>query len=134
MRCLSLLLLTAALGACSTVPPEGRSARAEAHLQELLAGKSPGRSVTCLPHYRAANMVIIDDGTILFRDGRTVYRNDFRGGRCSNLGNGFYALLTRTSGSGLCSGDIAQVFDTSSGMTVGSCVFGDFVPYAAPRG
>ena len=79
-------------------------------------------------------MIIVDDGTVVFRDSaRRVYRNDFRGGSCSNLGGGHYALLTKSSGSGLCSGDIAQVVDLSSGITFGSCVLGDFVPYTNPR-
>ncbi len=135
MRSMSLLLLTAALGACSTGPQPGRSAKAEAHLQQLLAGKVAAKPTSCLPHYRSNDMVVIDDNTIVFKAGRTVYRNDFQGGTCSNLGSGHYAMLTRTwGGSGMCRGDIAEVYDTMSGMTVGSCVLGDFVPYIAPRG
>ena len=30
-------------------------------------------------------------------------------------------------------GDIAEVRDFSNGITVGSCVLGDFVPYTTPR-
>jgi hypothetical protein len=37
--------------------------------------------------------------------------------------------VTRTSSSQLCRGDIATVIDTSTRTPVGSCVFGDFVPY-----
>jgi hypothetical protein len=127
MRSMSLLLATAALAACSTAP-EGRSPRAEAHLQEVLAGKVPQQAVDCLPGFRSSDMVVIDDNTILFRDGRKVYRNDLNGGTCNGLGGGHYALLTRQSGQ-LCRGDIGEVKDLSSGMTVGSCVMGDFVPY-----
>ncbi|HUE79894.1 MAG TPA: hypothetical protein VMN38_09720 [Sphingomicrobium sp.] len=136
MRSVSLVILTLALGACSTTPqPMGRSAEADAHLQELIAGKVPGQGRACLPHYRANNMVVIDDNTVVFDSGRTVYRNDFQGGACSRLGSGFYAMLTKTSGgTGLCRGDIAQVVDTTTGITVGSCVLGDFVPYTTPRG
>lgn len=135
MRSMSLLLLAATVSSCSTVPPEPRSARAEAHLQTLLAGRVANQPMTCLPHYRADNMVVIDDNTVLFRNGRTVYRNDFQGGTCSRLGSGFYALLTRSSGgTGLCRGDIAEVVDTTSGMQVGSCVLGDFVPYTRVSG
>jgi hypothetical protein len=35
--------------------------------------------------------------------------------------------------SSLCSGDIAQVVETGSGMIVGSCVIGEFQPYSRPR-
>ena len=135
MRCLPLILVAAALAACSTGPQPGRTAEAEAHLNKLLAGKAPGKPISCLSHYRSNDMVVIDDSTVVFKNGRTVYRNDFQGGACSNLGRGSYAMLTRTSGGlGLCRGDIAEILDTSSGMTVGSCVLGDFVPYTAPRG
>jgi hypothetical protein len=91
------------------------------------------RPISCLPHYNANDMIVIDDGTVVFKSGRTVYRNDFQGGTCSNLGRGHYALVTRTPGSGLCRGDIAEVRDISDGISVGSCVFGDFVPYSMPR-
>lgn len=134
MRCMSLLLLTAALGACTTGPEPARTAEAAAHLDRLIAGKVAARPLTCLPHYRANDMIVIDNGTVVFKNGRTVYRNDFQGGGCSNLGKGNYALVTRTTGSGLCSGDIAEVRDVSAGITVGSCVLGDFIPYSPPRG
>ncbi len=135
MRSLSLFLLAGALAGCSTGPqPIGRSAEAEAQLQSLLAGRVAGQPVSCLRGQRANNMITIDDNTVVFRDGRTVYRNDFRGGTCDQLGRGHYALITRNTTSGLCSGDIAQVADLSSGITVGSCVLGDFVPYTRTSG
>lgn len=134
MRSMSLLLITAALAGCSTAPQPGRSAGAEAHLQQLLAGKTAGAPRSCLPGYRSNDMVVIDDNTVVFKTGRTVYRNDFQGGACSNLGSGYYALLTRQyGGSGLCRGDIAEVKDLTNGITVGSCVLGDFVPYTSTR-
>ena len=44
--------------------------------------------MTCLPHYRADNMVVIDDNTVVFRDTASrSYRNDFRGGGCDQLSN-----------------------------------------------
>jgi hypothetical protein len=133
MRSMSLLLLTAALGSCATGPQPGRTAEAQAHLNNLLAGKVAARPISCLPHYNANDMVVIDDGTVVFKNGRTVYRNDFEGGSCPNLGQGNFALITKTPSSGLCRGDIAEVRDLSAGITVGSCVFGDFVPYSPPR-
>ena len=74
-------------------------------------------------------MVVIDDNTVAFRHtGSRVYVNNFRND-CPRLGTGWYALVTKRTGSTLCSGEIAQVVDTSSGITVGSCVLGEFVPY-----
>lgn len=135
MRSVSFLLVAAAIGSCAPVQPMARTQQAEAHLQTLLNGKIPGQPISCLPDYRSNNMVVIDDNTVVFRDGRTTFRNDFQGGTCSRLGSGNYALLTRRYGGiGLCRGDIAEVKDLTNGFTVGSCVMGDFVPYTKPRG
>lgn len=135
MRSLSLLLVAATIGSCAPVGPEVRTPQAEAHLQTALNGKIAGQPVSCLPDYRSNDMTVIDDSTVLFRAGRTTYRNDFQGGSCSRLGSGNYALLTRrTGGIGLCRGDIAEVKDLTNGITVGSCVIGDFIPYTKPRG
>jgi hypothetical protein len=133
MRSVPLLIAVAALGACSTGPQPVRSAQAEGHLQKLLAGRVAGAPVTCLPDYQAKDMVVIDDGTILFRDGSTYYRNDFNGGTCASLGRGNSLVTKRFGGAGLCRGDPADVVDLSSGFTVGSCTIGNFIPYAKPR-
>ena len=126
---------TALLAACATAPPQPRTAAAERHLQQLLAGKAPGAPQTCLPFRTSSDMVIIDDSTVLFRDGgRRVWRTEMRG-HCSALGSGHYTLVTRSfGGQGPCGGDIAQLVDLSSGMMVGSCVWGEFVPYTRPAG
>lgn len=133
MRSLSVLLMTAVLSACAVGPEPGRTADAQAHLDKILAGKVAGTPISCLAHSSANDMDVIDDGTVVFTRGRTVYRNDFSGGSCNELGRGHYALVTRTSSSSLCRGDIAEVRDFSNGITVGSCVLGDFVPYTTPR-
>jgi hypothetical protein len=128
MRAIPLLLLSGALAGCAAEPPATRSAQAEAKFQQLTAGKVAGEPISCLPHYRAGDMVTIDDGTVVFKDGRTVYVNHLIG-QCSGLGRGFYTLVTRSSGTGLCRGDIADVRDAASGMIIGACAMGDFVPY-----
>ena len=133
-----LLIVVAALGACSTAADQARyEAKNEAKLQQLLAGRVAGKAQTCLPMLRSHDMVRIDDNTLLFRDGaRRIYRSELNGG-CYGLGSPSYALVTGTvggAGSQLCRGDIARTVDLSTGTTVGSCVIGDFVPYTRPRG
>jgi hypothetical protein len=133
MRTLWLVLAsTVALAGCQTAPPQSRSPAAEQHLQQLLSGKVAGASRSCLPHFRSSDMIVIDDDTVLFRDGsRRVWRTEMRG-NCGLLGSAHYTLVTRSfGGSGPCGGDIAQLVDLSSGMTAGTCVWGDFVPYSA---
>jgi hypothetical protein len=134
MRPISVLLMGAVLVSCTTAPPQAprRSAEKQREFQQLLAGKVAQRPISCLPHYRSNDMQIIDDDTIAFRDGRRVYVAHMQGG-CNNLSYGTYALVTRQYGTAdLCRGDIAQVVDTLNGITVGSCVFGDFEPYISP--
>jgi hypothetical protein len=105
-------------------------AESQAKLQELTAGKVAGPAMACLPpSVRSRNMVTIDDSTIAYVDSSSrVYVNHLRG-ECSNLRNGFYTLVVRSSGSGTCSGDIADVADIRTGITAGSCALGEFVPY-----
>ena len=129
VRAAGLALAVAMLPGCTTQPPQAsRSAEAQAEFQKLTAGKVAGAPITCLPSYRSSNMVTIDDGTVAFKNGRTVYVNHLLG-ECNGLQSGFYTLVTRSSGSGLCRGDIARVADVSTGMIVGSCAVGDFIPY-----
>ncbi len=105
-----------------------RSDRAQATFERALAGKTAGRAEKCLPLNRTRDMEKIDDTTLLFRDGRTTYVNTTLGA-CNGMGSQSYALVTRNIGPQLCRGDIATVTDMTSGITIGSCALGDFVPY-----
>jgi hypothetical protein len=129
MRIFMLATAVVGLCACATASePAQRSAQAQHEYDHLLAGKVPGKAEKCLPTYRSNDMTIIDDETILFRDGRTVYVNKPLGG-CNNLHQSGRALVTKNFGPQLCRGDLATVVDNSSGMSVGACSLGDFVPY-----
>lgn len=135
MRRSSILLLTAALGACSTNmgPPEQRTARQEDQLRRALAGKVAQAPVDCLPTYRSADMEVVDNYTILFRDGANrVFVQSPRGG-CAPLGSGHYTLVTNLHNGQLCRGDISRVVDLPAGMTVGSCSMDSFIPYVTPH-
>jgi hypothetical protein len=132
----ALLLTAVSLAGCASYAgqPYQRTARNEADLRHELAGKVPGRPVDCLQTPHSNNMQVIDDRTILFHDGSTVYVQSPAGG-CSPLGSSGYTLVTQSyGGMGLCRGDIARVVDlTGGGFTVGSCSLGEFVPYEKPR-
>jgi len=135
MRVISVLMAGVVLASCTGGPYSApvRTADKQREYEIALAGKVPQPPVSCLPHYRSGDMRTIDENTILFRDGSArVYVAHMQGG-CTGLPTGHYALVTHTFGTAdLCRGDIAQVVDTLSRFPVGSCVFGDFVPYVRP--
>lgn len=134
-RTLLLGVAAAFLSSCSTAPVEPtRSARAQQELAEALTGRVPGKPVACLPNYRADDMQIIDDWTILFRDGKTIYVQNPKGG-CSGIASRRNILVTRLWGNNqLCSGDINHLVDPVSGIRGGACVFSEFVPYTKTAG
>ena len=134
MRILAAGALAALVTGCMTyAASEAQQQRSARELQRELAGKVAGQPLRCLQTHRTRDMQAIDPNTILFRDGRTTYVARMNGS-CSGLGSAGYTLITRSiGGSSLCSGDIAQVADSSSRMVVGGCAFGDFVPYRSPR-
>jgi hypothetical protein len=131
MRIFMLATAVVGLCACATASePAQRSVKDQATYDRMLAGKIAGKAEKCLPTRRSNDMTVIDDNTILFRDGRTVYVNQPLGG-CMNLNRSGSALVTKNFGPQLCRGDLATVVDNSSGMTLGACSLGDFVPYRA---
>lgn len=135
MRNLIPLVMVAAVAGCTAQPPPQAALadpRAQARLAQMLDGKVAGQPQSCLPSYRADNMTVIDDRTIVFRDSPSRVWVMHPQNECNLLSAGPYALVTRTSTAQLCRGEIGQVVDTMSGTTVGSCVMGDFVPYARP--
>ncbi|MFL6722024.1 MAG: hypothetical protein ACJ8FT_09525 [Sphingomonas sp.] len=135
MRVIFMLIAGAMVASCTTAPDlPTREPAKQAELQQLLVGKVAQQPISCLPHYRSNDMRVIDDQTIAFRDGSARTYVSHMLGSCSDLASGHYALVTRQFGSAdLCRGDIARVVDTLNGFTVGSCSFGDFVPFVRPR-
>jgi hypothetical protein len=132
----TILIASAAavvLAACSTATePPMRSAEDQAKYLKLIEGRVAGAPLTCLPSWNADDMRVIDDQTIVFGERTSrVYVANLRS-PCDNVGQPGFALVTRTPTSQLCSGDIATVVQTTSGITAGSCVIGTFTPYTRP--
>jgi hypothetical protein len=136
VRNLSVLTATAAalLAACSTAPAEqSRSPAAARELADALAGRVAGPPQRCITSYRTTKVKAIDDFTILYDQGSTVYVQNPRGG-CPGVGSGRDILVTRQIGtSQICDGEIARTVDLTSRVERGGCVFGPFVPYTKPR-
>jgi len=130
---LSLAGAAAVLACTASSVPDTPSPRAQRDLAEALAGRTPGPPQRCISNFRSSNMRVIDDDTLLFEDGRTVYLQKPRG-PCFGLGNGSRTLVTRQFGtSELCDGDINRTVDLIAHIEGGACVFGPFVPYTRPK-
>lgn len=127
MLALSSALL---LGSCSTLPEQGaRSPDDEQELTKALAGHVAGPPVNCISNFRSTDMKIIDDWTILFEVGSTIYLQSPRGG-CPGIESNRNTMVSILRGTTqLCSGDINHLVDMHTGMGGGACVFGPFVPY-----
>jgi len=105
--------------------------RGEAAVAQSLAGRTAGPPQSCINLATSRSNRSFTRDVILFGEGSRIYVNRPRGG-CDALQEG-RALITRTGTSQLCSGDIVQVTDLTSGVTYGSCSLGDFVPYLRRR-
>ena len=90
----------------------------------------PAETKSCLMQRRIESQRIVDDRTILFREGGRWYRNDLAVS-CAGLSPD-KSLITRTPSTGLCRGDQVTVFEPVSNFTYGSCALGDFTRIANP--
>jgi hypothetical protein len=129
---ISVILLLGATAAAGTAiaakdSPKPKEAK---ELAEALQGRVAGPAVDCMPNlHGTGRMEVIDDNTILFRTGSTLYLQHPAGG-CPGIKNGRYTLVLRQIGAHqVCRGDIHQLVDTRHGLDGGACVFGPFVPY-----
>lgn len=117
----SAALLFCCLGARSaTVQPE------DPKVTKALAGKVAGEPRDCL-WLRDTQSSSTFNGTILYRvNGKLTYRNDANS--CSALSDNVI-IVTRIYSSQVCRGEILQLLDRTSHFPVGSCSYGQFVPY-----
>ena len=120
----------ALLASCVTAPNQiTHSSKAQAKLSQALAGRTAGPAVDCIRNYPANQMHIVDDSTILFDQGGTVYVQQPRGG-CPGIGTPGNVLITRSVGTNsTCSGDIGNIVHIPTGTGRGACIFSQFVPY-----
>jgi len=124
----------ALLVACSTAPVEqARSPQAEQELAEALAGRVAGPPQRCIDSYRTTKVHPIDDWTIIYDQGSTIYVQNPKGG-CPGIGRGSDILVTTQIGTAqLCENEIARTVDLTSRVEGGGCVFGPFTPYTKPK-
>ncbi|MBA3939936.1 MAG: hypothetical protein C0520_01865 [Sphingopyxis sp.] len=99
----------------------------EAELAKLLEGRVAGEPQNCIPLQPSASSQIIDKTAIVYRIGGTLWVNRPKSGAESL--NDDDVLVTKLSGSQLCSIDTVQLHDRSSNFYRGFVVLDKFVPY-----
>jgi hypothetical protein len=104
----------------------------DVQLQKLLAGRQAGRPVNCLNQASLGSSTIIEGRGILYRRGATIYLNVPRTG-ARDLDDDDI-LVTRSSGSQLCSGDSVNLVSRASRFQHGFVILGEFVPYTRMKG
>ncbi len=129
MRMRYFTIAAAVLGAAAHASPasDAAQAKAEAEITKILAGRVPGKPVSCIPLTNLGPSQTVDRTAIIYGQGRTLYLNRLPHG-CPGLTHFSYPVV-KTSLSQLCSTDILTIVDQGSHMTTGSCGLGEFVPY-----
>lgn len=128
------LSAVAILTSCTTAPAEqSRSPRAERELADALQGRVAGPPQRCISNFPNTQAQVIDDWTILYDEGATIYVQNPRGG-CIGIGTGSRTLVARQVGtSQMCEDDINETINLQTGIGGAPCVFGPFVPYTKPE-
>lgn len=110
------------------VPSAARERLApEAKLAKLLEGRVAGKPQDCISLSSARSSQIIDNTAIVYRVGSTLWVNRPEGGAASLDDDD--VLVTRLTGSQLCSIDTVELRDRSSYFYNGFVSLGEFVPY-----
>jgi hypothetical protein len=132
MKRIAAFSLAAFTAGCMAQGPVEPSAEARTRLAEELSGRVAGQTVNCVSSRELGGNRSVGQDVILFDGpGSLIYVNRPRGG-CPGVNFG-RALRIRTSGTRLCEGDLAHVFDPVSGIEHGACSLGGFTPYRRVR-
>ncbi|WP_428684394.1 hypothetical protein [Sphingopyxis sp.] len=128
MRTLIPAILAAAALAASPAAAIAKEKRTpEEQLSKLLDGRVAGEPKDCISLTSIDNSQIIDKTAIVYRDGSTLWVNRPRSGADSLDDDD--VLVTKTTGSQLCSIDAVQLHDRTSHFWRGFVSLGEFVPY-----
>ncbi len=125
------LLAAAAIAATPTASARERLAP-EDQLAKLLEGRVAGEPQNCISLPAARSSQIIDRTAIVYKVGSTLWVNRPKGGAESLDDDDI--LVTRTTGSQLCSIDVVELHDRTSHFYSGFVSLGEFVPYKRAKG
>jgi hypothetical protein len=104
----------------------------DTQLRKALAGRVAGKPVNCISLPSTNSSQIIEGKAIIYGSGGRLYVNEPRSGAESLDDDDI--LVTRVTGSQLCSIDTVDLVDRASRIQRGFVVLGQFVPYTrAPK-
>jgi hypothetical protein len=128
MKKLLAISLASLVAGCMPAEPVELGAAEQSELSAVLANRSAGATVNCVSQRDLRNNRSVGENVILFDGpGNVIYVNRPPAG-CPEL-TPSRALVTRTTSTQLCRGDIATVIDPVNGFGYGGCALGDFTPY-----
>jgi hypothetical protein len=127
-----MIFAAAALAAIPAAASAREKLAPEEQLAKLLEGRVAGEPQNCIPLSMARSSQVIDKTAIVYRVGSTLWVNRPEGGASSLDDDDI--LVTKLSGSQLCSIDAVQLRDRSSHMYSGFVSLGKFVPYRRVKG
>jgi len=133
MKTASLAILAlAGIAGCAMAAndrPPRLSERQAKELATALKDKVPGKPVSCVSRVLGSDgLHAVSDEILIYKVNRDlVYRNDLSGS-CNGISTGNTMVLKPTVDQ-YCRGDIVHSVDLKTGMHVGSCGLGSFVPY-----
>jgi len=120
-----VLFIPGAVLALAAAPAGDRDAAA---IDAALKGLVAGAPQQCITEFERQSSQRFGD-TVLFRVRRTlVYRSQLTPG----CGSDDDILVTQSTGTGLCAGQIIRTVSRLASIDTGSCVWGKFIPYRKP--
>jgi hypothetical protein len=124
MRRLLLIGLIGLMGCSRPAVPAG------ADLAQAIAGRSAGPPQSCVQIESSSNLHAIDEATIGYGSGRTIYVNRLPGG-CPGLRD-LSTIIIEAHGSEYCRGDRFRSVELGQGIPGPTCILQDWVPYRRP--
>ncbi|MBJ7439648.1 MAG: hypothetical protein JHD35_11560 [Sphingopyxis sp.] len=129
---IATIFAAAAIAAMPAAAPAMERLAPEDKLAKLLEGRVAGEPQNCISLSMARSSQVIDKTAIVYHIGSTLWVNRPEGGAASLDDDDI--LVTKLSGSQLCSIDAVQLHDRSSNMYSGFVSLGKFVPYRRVKG
>jgi len=123
VRSATLLLIAALLGGATAGP----AADKDDTLDRAIANRTPGAAVDCVDRAWVHGPTVIDQRTLAYRDGRTLWINRLPDA-CPSLDDKVI-MVSEATGSRICRGDAFRTVEPYGSVASGVCRLGAFTPY-----